>query len=77
MRAESIVAHLVIDRERPVWTRAEIENELRDLSKQEIGEALKSLEGEGVLVTVDKLVSASRCAKRLDRLEMLIPWVWG
>jgi hypothetical protein len=71
MRVERRVARLLLLcalEDRAAQTRPDIEAELHQFSNQEIGEALASLEGEGVVNVVGHLYGASRCARHMDLL---------
>lgn len=71
MRVQRGVARLLLLcalEDRAAQTRPDIEAELPQFSNQEIGEALASLENEGVILAVGDLYGASRCARHLDLL---------
>jgi hypothetical protein len=53
------------------WTRAELEEQVSDLAPQTIRDGLTRLEGERVIVTEGEHVLASRCARHMDRLDLV------
>jgi hypothetical protein len=53
------------------WTRAELEAEIFDFPPVIVDEALVRLEAEGVVILDGENVEASRCARRMDALELV------
>jgi hypothetical protein len=67
----AIVLQLLRDDHDPRWTRAELRRETSDIPRWAMRKAFDRLEAEGVLVTKAKHVLASRCAQRLDDLDLI------
>jgi hypothetical protein len=53
------------------WTLAELEREVPDVSSHAVRGALGRLRAEGVAVGCGCHVLASRCARRIDDLELI------
>ncbi len=71
----AIVLQLLRDDREPVWSRAQLRTEL-DAGRSEVGEAafeqaLRRLEGEGVLGMSDQAAWASNAARALDELGLI------
>ncbi len=67
----AIVLQLLRDDHDPRWTRAELRQEASDIPRWVMRRAFDRLEAEGVFVTKGKHVLASRCAQRLDDLDLI------
>lgn len=70
----AIVLQLLRNDDHPVlWTRPELEAELRDedTEPQAVVDALAILGIEGVAAYDDRWIWASRCARHLDWLELI------
>jgi DNA-binding HxlR family transcriptional regulator len=69
-RAERLLALLILSHpERR--SRTELEAELQDIDRDAIGNALRRLEAEGVVIVHREAVQASRCARHLDTLGLI------
>lgn len=71
----AIVLQLLRDDREQKWSRAELGTEM-DADRSEIGqqameEALRRLEGDGVLCLSGEMVWASRAARRVDELGLI------
>jgi len=55
----------------PRWSRAGLEAKLHDISSLDIRDGLARLAAEGVVIQDGETVTASRCARRLDALELI------
>lgn len=71
MAQRAIVLQVLRDDRDPRWTRAELRREAPDIPRLIMREAFDRLEAEGVFVTKGKHVLASRCAQRLDDLDLI------
>ena len=71
MAQRAIVLQLLRDDHDERWTVAELEHEISDFDPQVVGDGLGRLRAEGVAVILDEHVLASRCAHRLDDLELI------
>jgi hypothetical protein len=71
-RAEHLIMLQLLDNEHHgPWTRAELETKLNNIPPHEITTALTHLRGERVLTIESGQIRASRCARHLDRLELI------
>jgi hypothetical protein len=71
-RAEHLIMLQLLDDEHPdTWTPAELEAKLNNIPPHEITTALAHLRGEDVLTIESGQIRPSRCARHLDRLEMI------
>jgi hypothetical protein len=68
--AQRAIALLALEHDEGI-ARPTLENELGDLQREEVTEALIRLGEEGVLVLDGGRVRASRCARRLDALGLI------
>lgn len=67
----AIVLQLLRDDHAQRWTRGELRGELR-IASAALADSLDDLEQHGVVVTAeDDRWVASRCARRLDELELI------
>lgn len=69
-RAQRTIALLALEHDKGI-ARPTLENELRDLQREEVAEALIQLRDEGVIVLDHGRVRASRCARQLDTLGLI------
>jgi alkylated DNA nucleotide flippase Atl1 len=70
--AERAIVLQVLREDRDLrWTRAEVRQEASGIPRWAMREAFDRLEAEGVFVTKGKHVLASRCAQRLDDLDLI------
>jgi hypothetical protein len=67
----AIVLQVLRDDHPERWTRAELEAEIFDFPPVIVNEALVRLEAEGVVILDGENVEASRCARRMDALELV------
>jgi hypothetical protein len=67
----AIVLQVLRDDHPERWTRAELEAEIFDFPPVIVNEALVRLEAEGVVILDGEDVEASRCARRMDALELV------
>lgn len=67
----AIVLQVLRDDHPERWTRAELEAEVSDFAPVTVNEALVRLEAEGVVILDGENVEASRCARRMDALELV------
>jgi hypothetical protein len=67
----AIVLQVLRDDHPERWTRAELEAEVSDFDPLTVNEALTRLEAEGVVILDGENVEASRCARRMDALELV------
>jgi hypothetical protein len=67
----AIVLQVLRDDHPERWTRAELEAEIFDFPPVIVNEALVRLEAEGVVILDRENVEASRCARRMDALELV------
>jgi DNA-binding HxlR family transcriptional regulator len=67
----AIVMQLLSDEHRGPWTRSELARAIPDIDPRAVGEALVQLAAEEVAILEGQRVRASRCAWRLDALEMV------
>ncbi len=67
----AIVLQVLRDDHPERWTRAELEAEVFDFDPLTVNEALTRLEAEGVVILDGENVEASRCARRMDALELV------
>ncbi len=67
----AIVLQVLRDDHPECWTRAELEAEVFDFAPVVVNEALVRLEAEGVVILDGENVEASRCARRMDALELV------
>ncbi len=71
----AIVLQLLRGDHEPKWSRAQLASELEaggaQDDRQEIEQALRSLEGAGVLGCNEQEVWASSASRRLDELELI------
>ena len=71
MAERAIILQLLRDDHDERWTPAELVSEITDLGPKAIRAGLAQLVAEGVVVTLDGHVLASRCSRRLDDLELI------
>jgi hypothetical protein len=72
MAERAILLQLLRDDHDERWTPTELVNETTGLGPRAIRAGLARLSAEGVTVELDGHVLASRCARRLDDLELRI-----
>lgn len=66
-----IVLQVLRDDHPEWWTRAELEQESPDLDPRAIREGLARLVAEGVVILDGETITASRCARPIDALELI------
>lgn len=67
----AIVLQVLRDEHPERWTRAELEAEVFDFDPLTVNGALVRLETEGIVILDGEYVEASRCARRMDALELV------
>ncbi len=67
----AIVLQLLGGEHREPWTRRELARAIPDIDPRLVGEALVHLAADGVVILESGHVRASRCARRLDALELI------
>ncbi len=67
----AILFQLLRDDHHARWTRHELDHELSDITPSDIDDALRRLQHEGIAQTTDEVISATRCARYLDTLEVI------
>lgn len=67
----AIVLQLLRDDHSPEWSRAELQNEIRDIDAQLLSDAIDELAQRGVAERDGETVRASCAARCLDELELL------
>lgn len=71
MEERAIILQLLRDDHDERWTLAELVSEIPDLGRRAVRDGLARLVAEGVAVTLDGHVLASRCARRFDDLDLI------
>jgi hypothetical protein len=71
MAQRAIVLQVLRDDHPERWTRAELRGEVSDMTATTVRAALAKLQAEGVVVVDSEDVRASRCARHLDKLELI------
>jgi DNA-binding HxlR family transcriptional regulator len=70
--AERVIVLLLLQSGRDArWSRSELDTELSDIEPSILDRALARLQTEGVVVSKDGQVWASRSARRLDALDLI------
>jgi hypothetical protein len=67
----AIVLQVLRDDHALCWTREQLQKEIYDIEPEDIARAIQRLREEGVVITKDNMVRASRCARWLDDLGMV------
>ncbi len=71
MAQRAIVLQVLRNDHPEQWSRAELEQAISDIRPRVVGKALAVLTAEGVVVHDDETITASRCARHLDALELV------
>jgi len=64
----AVLSQLLRDDHPGLWTRAELDGELEDMSPQKIDHALLRMKAAGAVILEGEQVQASRCTRYLDGL---------
>ena len=71
MAQRAIALQLLRDDHPEQWTRAELRRKASDFDAGAFADGLAQLVAEGVAIVDGKTISASRCARHLDWLELV------
>jgi DNA-binding HxlR family transcriptional regulator len=71
MVERAIVLQILRDDHDERWTRAQLAAEIPDFEPAVLDEALRCMEGDGVLQREGDSARATRAARRLDELELI------